>query len=230
MVNQTFGDKAFGFYSSLVPPLNLPENVTSFSPLESYESREYAREFYTSFFSDNNKRVFVLGINPGRFGSGVTGINFTDPVALEDFCGIQNTFQKRRELSSEFVYKLIDKWGGTKKFYSDFFLSALSPVGFLYKGLNYNFYDNKELLQIVQPFIVKTLEQQRSIGAKDVAILFGKGKNQKFFSKLNDQYRFFKKVYVLEHPRYIMQYKRKYVEEYLKKYSEIFSKSLREKH
>lgn len=229
MGSQTFGEKAIAFYNSLTPPSNLPENVTAFSPLKHEEANKYANKFYSLFFNDNKKRIFVLGINPGRFGSGVTGINFTDPVALQEDCGIKNTLLKRRELSSEFVYTFIHKWGGAKKFYQDFFLTALSPVGFLYNGLNYNYYDNKALLLRVQPFIVQTLKKQRSIGAHGVAILFGTGKNQKFFSKLNNTHHFFKKVYALEHPRYIMQYKRKYLDEYLRKYRNIFSQSLLEK-
>jgi hypothetical protein len=223
MSNQPFGDKAFEFYTNIILPSNLPEHVTAFSPLEKTETKEIGRIFYSQFFNDTERRVFVFGINPGRFGSGVTGINFTDPVALETYCGIPNDFPKRRELSSEFIYSFIEKWGGAEKFYRQFYLTALCPVGFLYDGLNYNFYDSKELLKIVEPFIVETLKKQIAMGAHDTAILFGTGKNQAFFTKLNTKHHFFKKVYVLEHPRYIMQYKRKYIEEYLEKYRGVFS-------
>lgn len=226
MKNKTFGQKAFGFYNKIKLPSNLPQDVTAFSPLEPPEAKKYAGKFYDTFFNDTNKRVLVLGINPGRFGSGVTGINFTDPVALEESCGIKNTLPKRKELSSEFVYKFINHWGGAKKFYSQFFLTALSPVGFLYKGLNYNFYDGKTLMHDVEPFIINSLHKQIAFGTYDTAILFGTGKNQTFFTKLNSEHHFFKNFHVLEHPRYIMQYKRRYLDEYLEKYNEVFSKSL----
>ncbi len=87
----TFGDRAFHFYANLVLPTDLPEHVSAFSPLGNELAREYARSFYSSFFADSHKRILMLGINPGRFGSGVTGINFTDPVALEEYCGISNS-------------------------------------------------------------------------------------------------------------------------------------------
>jgi hypothetical protein len=223
---KTFGDKVFSFYTNITVPTNLPKHITAFSPLDKPETIDIGKKFYSSFFNDTNKRVFVLGINPGRFGSGVTGLNFTDPVSLELYCNIPNNFPKRRELSSEFIYKFIEKWGGAKKFYSTFYMTALSPAGFLYDGLNYNFYDSKELQDKVTPFIVDSLKQQIAIGANDTAILFGTGKNQKFFTKLNNEYKFFKKFHVLEHPRYIMQYKRKKIDEYLEKYIEIFTQSL----
>jgi hypothetical protein len=55
--------------------------------------------FYEKFFDDARKRVFIIGINPGRFGAGTTGVPFTDPVSLERV-GITNPFPNRRELSA----------------------------------------------------------------------------------------------------------------------------------
>lgn len=226
MTAQTFGDKVLSFYDGLSLPSNLPANIEVINPLENSQTKKYIRKFFSIFFNDTGKRVFVLGINPGRFGSGVTGVNFTDPIALEEYCGIQNRLQKRRELSSEFVYTFINEWGGAKKFYSDFFLSAVSPIGFTNKGLNYNYYDDKSFLNLINPFIVNTLKSQCSLGARESVILFGTGKNQKLFTQLNDKYHFFKKIYALEHPRYIMQYKRKHVNEYLRKYKDVFKQAL----
>ncbi len=91
-------------------------------------------------------------------------------------------------------------------------------MGFLYDDINYNFYDSKELLEKVTPFIIHTLQEQIALGTYDVAILLGTGKNQQLFSQLNEKHHFFKKVFVLEHPRFIMQYKRKEVDHYLEKY------------
>ncbi len=41
-------------------------------------------------------RYLILGINPGRFGGGITGIPFTDPIRLQNICGIENDFQKNK--------------------------------------------------------------------------------------------------------------------------------------
>jgi hypothetical protein len=138
------------------------------------EVRRYVERFLRKFFSDNRERVYVFGINPGRFGAGMTGVTFTDPVALERDCGIRNELAKRRELSSEFVYAFIERWGGAAKFYRRFFLTAVSPLGFTRGGINYNYYDDQRVFATLRPFIVRTLKAQLAVGAKrESAILLG---------------------------------------------------------
>lgn len=226
MPTVTFAKKASLFYTGLREPDNLPSRVEVVHPYKHEYVRDYVELFLNRFFSDTRKRVFVLGINPGRFGSGMTGVPFTDPIALEKFCGINNVFLKRREPSSEFIYTFINDWGGANAFYHDFFLSAVSPIGFIRDGANYNYYDDRDLLRIAKPFIVRTLQQQCSFGARDTAILLGIGKNQKKFTELNSEFRFFKRVLALEHPRFIMQYQRKNLKNYLEKYHQVFSQAL----
>ncbi len=223
----TFGSRALHFYKNIEPPENLPGGVEVMNPYLVPEVRSYAERFLARFFSDNKSRVYVFGINPGRFGAGLTGVTFTDPIALETFCGINNDLEKRREISSEFIYEFIKHWGGIEKFYQDFFLTAVSPLGFICKGKNFNYYDDRNIFARLKPFIVKTLHAQLARGARrDVAILLGAGKNKDIFDELNMEYSFFKKIYALEHPRFIMQYRRRRVTEYLKKYKEVFLQAL----
>ena len=80
-------------------------------------------DFYEKYYNDNNERYAFFGINPGRFGGGVTGIPFTDPIRLEKICGIPNDFEKKQELSSVFIYDMIDAFGGAAKFYKRFYIS-----------------------------------------------------------------------------------------------------------
>ena len=223
----TFGDRALHFYTTLSAINGLPSNIQVMNPYATPEIRRYVELFLRKFFSDNRERVYVFGINPGRFGAGVTGVTFTDPVALEQFCGIPNELEKRREVSSEFVYAFIERWGGGEKFYRDFFLTAVSPLGFTRNGTNYNYYDDQRVFDILKPFIVRTLKDQLTLGARrDAAILFGTGKNQRVFAELNQEHGFFKRLYAVEHPRFIMQYRRKRLREYLAKYHEVFSEAL----
>jgi len=223
----TFGNKVIEFYKTLIPPHIPLKGIGVILPYEDQEVLEYTEKFFNKFFRDTRKRVFVLGINPGRFGSGTTGIPFTDPVSLENACGIVNKLVKRREISSEFMYRFIEHWGGARAFYRDFFLTAISPIGFVYDGKNCNYYDDQTLFRSVKPFIVHTLEEQFAFGArKNTAIVLGSGKNQKIFNALNLEHGWFKKVYVLEHPRFIMQYRRKKMQYYLNKYQDIFSRAL----
>ena len=178
--------------------------------------------FYRKYFDDQRQRVFILGINPGRFGAGTTGVPFTDPVSLEEHCGIPNAFQKRRELSAVFIEQLLDRFGGPASFYKSFFITAASPVGFTRGGKNYNYYDNPKLLAAVKPFIVRMLRTQLDFGGRrDVAVVLGTGKNYHFLRRLNDEYSFFEKLEVVEHPRFIMQYRRPHVRRFLDKYESI---------
>jgi hypothetical protein len=224
----TIAQRAFKFYKSLEFRYSLPRGVEVMNPYRNSDVRNYTKSFLFKFFSDKRKRILVFGINPGRFGEGVTGVTFTDPIALEKFCGIANSLPKKRELSSEFIYKFIKQWGGPKKFYRNFFLTAISPLGFLKDGKNYNFYDHPDLLRSTKPFIVKSIKSQLAFGAsREAAIVLGTGKIRKVLSELNEEYKFFKNIYSVEHPRFIMQYRRKKLEIYLQKYRQIFSKVLK---
>lgn len=223
-----FHEKAFHFYRNLRVPSGMPKGIETMNPYLTKEVQGFVGQFLSKYFSDSRERVYVIGINPGRFGSGLTGVNFTDPVALEKYLGIENALEKKREVSSEFIYNFIESMGGPEKFYGDFFLTAISPLGFTKGGINYNYYDDPAMLAASTPFIIETFNAQLNFGARrDVAILIGTGKNQKYFTELNKKHGFFKKVYAVEHPRFIMQYKRKKLPEYMEKYKQVFLDALK---
>ena len=185
--------------------------------------------FYRKYYDDNNPRHLILGINPGRFGAGVTGIPFTDSKRLKNECGLSYYGRETHEPSSVFVYEVIEAYGGVEKFYNDFYINSISPLGFTIsdeKGneKNYNYYDSKELTEKMFPFMVDNIYKQIALGMKtDVCFCFGTGKNEKFLQLLNDQYGFFKSIVALEHPRFVMQYKAKSKPEYIEKYMRAFS-------
>lgn len=222
----TFGARVASFYKGLTSPSDLPEGVGALEPHRNREVMKYTETFLKKFFSDNNKRVLVLGINPGRFGSNMTGVPFTDSIALRDSCGIPNLLYPRSEASSKFLYTFIDTWGGAKDFYAHFFVSAVCPIGFIREGKNYNYYDDTVLYEQTKSFIVNTLEQQADLGVSDTVILLGTGKNKKVFLGLNNELGLFKRVLAVEHPRFIMQYKSKHIEKYLHKYRSVFTEAL----
>lgn len=186
--------------------------------------RGCVREFLDRYFDDKGERVLVFGINPGRLGAGITGVNFTDPAALAENCGIANNLPRRRERSSEFIYKVIEKCGGPREFYSRFFLAAVSPLGFTRKRNNLNYYADRALTRAVTPFITKAIEQQIELGGRqDRAIVLGVGKNAQFLRKLNAEYGFFDRIDALEHPAWIMVYRRRQIEKYLAKYLKVLA-------
>jgi hypothetical protein len=220
-LSETFGSQVVEFYRRLRPPRLTGLGVDALYPYRDPAAMQVTSAFYRKFFDDSRQRVFIIGINPGRFGAGTTGVPFTDPVSLEKI-GIENPFAKRRELSAVFIESLVERFGGPEKFYKSFFITAASPIGFTKGGKNYNYYDNPQHSAAVRPFIVKTLRAQLDFGARrHAAIVLGTGKNFAFLERLNQEHRFFDKLLVVEHPRFIMQYRRPHVGRFLDKYESI---------
>ncbi|GAB3691636.1 hypothetical protein GCM10027592_09810 [Spirosoma flavus] len=214
----TFADKAISYYNSLVAPTNLPAGVEVMNSFQEPDVQRIVVEFYTKFFRDTNPRVFLLGINPGRFGAGVTGISFTTPQNLRRYCGIDNTLRDTPELSSRFIYQVVDAFGGAKDFYERFFLTSLFPLALTKDGKNYNFYDDRATTNALWPAITEAVRTQLSFGAnRNVAVCLGR-KNETYLRRLNDEQGFFERIVTLDHPRYILQYKAKDVPLYLEKY------------
>lgn len=214
----SFSDKANIYFSDLCSIETKFSDIEIMNPYGFNETKNVVTKFYNKFFHDYNKRIFIFGINPGRFGGGLTGISFTDPVALRESCEIENNLGERKELSSKFVYRVIDAFGGPEKFFSQVFLTTLYPFALIKDGKNFNYYDEKSLAQRLKPEIAQTIKTQIDFGARrDKVVLLGK-KNAEYFSVINEEHKFFKKIIVLEHPRYIMQYRLKKIDFYIKKY------------
>lgn len=218
-------EKIIAFNESLHFSDELPDGIRIMNPYrENTEALKTSSAFYRKYFSDNKKRKLILGINPGRFGAGITGIPFTDTYRLREFCNMEIPGVSSRELSSIFVYEMIEAFGGPEQFYETYVISSIVPLGFVKenekgKEVNYNYYDSKALQEAVEPFIIKTLEQQLSFGIDtSVAYCLGTGKNYKYIKQLNNQQKYFGEVIPLEHPRYVMQYKLKHKQEYIQKY------------
>ncbi len=211
-------DSILRFHAMLVPP-KVPRGVAVLNPYRDPETMSLVKAFYQKFYSDNEPRRLMLGINPGRFGAGVTGISFTDPVRMESDCGIPNTLAKKPELSSDFIYRMIDAYGGPKKFYGRYLFSAVSPLGFTKDGRNINYYDDKKLESAIRPFATACITQlaQLVIDASRCYCI-GEGKNFDFLVKLNDEQHWFGEIIPLAHPRFIMQYRRKQLRGYIQSY------------
>ncbi|MEP7263365.1 MAG: uracil-DNA glycosylase family protein [Bacteroidota bacterium] len=217
----TFADRILHFYKNLQPEFKLPEGVEMMHPFKRREAWRLLSAFYKKFYSDNMPRTYIFGINPGRFGGGVTGIPFTDPLRLQEMCGIEHNLPHKPELSSDFIYRFIAAFGGVKYFYQHFFLTAICPLGFTQHGKNLNYYDSKELFHNAKSFIETTLKAQVKAGAlQETAFCLGEGVNMKYFTLLNEELQLFKHIEPLPHPRWVMQYRRSKMEEYIKLYKD----------
>ena len=226
----TYAEKIIRFNNQLhYTGGSLPPGIRIMNPFEESEQVKHISEiFYNKYYNDNNPRYLILGINPGRFGGGLTGIPFTDPKRLISECHIDYTGKITHEPSSVFIYEMIDAYGGPEAFYRKFYINSLCPLGFTTidsngKEKNYNYYDSPALAAAVGDFIVDNIRTQIALGMEtDICFCFGTGKNENYLRKLNEEHRFFKKIVALEHPRFIMQYKHQSKQFYIDKYLEAF--------
>lgn len=197
----------------------LPHDVKVMHPFKDSEVKDVCIRFYNKFYDDKQPRKMIIGINPGRFGGGITGIPFTDPVRLQTDCGIENIWPKKQELSSVFIYEMINAFGGVDAFYKQLYITAISPLGFTLNNKNLNYYDDRELQEDIKPFIISSMEKQLSFGMQtNRAYCLGEGKNFKYLQSLNKEMNWFKEIIPLAHPRFIMQYRLKRKDEYIKHY------------
>jgi hypothetical protein len=204
------------FYKTLRQDFEPPGGIAIMNPYLEPATWELTSAFYKKFYADAHPRIFIFGINPGRLGGGVTGIPFTDPLRLQEKCGIRNELKKLPELSSQFIYEMIDAYGGVKEFYQDVYMTALSPLGYTKDGRNLNYYDDKELLKTCEPFMAACIRRQlATIPALSSCFCLGEGENYKQFNRINGVYHFFEDIVTLPHPRWIMQYRRKRMKEYV---------------
>lgn len=174
-------------------------------------------QFFHKYYNDYNKRQLWLGINPGRLGAGITGIAFSDPFCLQQYCKIENHWDKRKELSAKFIFQCIEAAGGPESFYRKVYIDAICPIGLLRQGKNFNYYDDTSYYELIRPNIESHLQELFNQNVHEKVIIIGKGKNERFFKELTRAEIPYES---LPHPRWIMQYKRKEMHSWIDKYLE----------
>lgn len=223
-MTKTFGDKVIDFNRSLFYSGKLPEGFQVINPfLDNPETVEVMHRFYSKFYHDSNQRKFIIGINPSRHGAGVTGVPFTDTKRLESVCGIKMLSAHTHEVSSVFLYEMIAEYGGAEDFFKKFYINSPFPLAIVRqtndgKWLNANYYDDPTLFEMVKDYMILSLKAHISIGLDTSEVYVLGKKNAEFIQKLNREANLFGSLKVLEHPRYIQQYKSKEKQIYIDKY------------
>src|SRR5690606_2023798 len=124
-MNVNIAKQIIDFNKNLKYEENIPSTFDVLNPYyDNPETLNVMRTFYTKIYNDTNPRKFIIGINPSRHGAGVTGVPFTDTKRLKSVCGIEMLSAHTHEISSVFVYDMINAYGGPKVFYNDFFINS----------------------------------------------------------------------------------------------------------
>ena len=225
---QTFSDKVFKYDQELGNvKIDLPAPYKIINPYSGSNKKQVLQMvqiFYHKYFNDTNKRRLILGSSPARRGSAITGVPFEDASNLQKETGIAIANFHVSNASSNFLNKVIDKYGGRNKFYRDFYLNFVCPLGICKtnsKGnqVNCNYYENKRVEEILTPFMISALKKQINFGIDtSVCYCIGSGPNYQELSKINKELYLFQKIIPLEHPRFVTQYHPGDEEKYLNKY------------
>lgn len=221
---QTVAEKIIDFNRNLHYTGALPEGFRVMNPyLDNPETMEVMKLFYEKFYNDNEQRRFMVGINPSRHGAGVTGVPFTDTKRLEQVCGIPMKTANTHEVSSVFMYEMIEAYGGTERFYKDFYINSPFPLAIVRetkdgKWLNANYYDDPDLYRMTEDFMIDSIQKHVDLGLDTSEVFVLGKKNANYIERLNKRTNLFDKLTILEHPRYIQQYKSKEKQLYIDKY------------
>ena len=224
----SMAERIIDFNRGLTYSGQLPTGFAVLNPYTDHpETMEVMGAFYRKFYADNHRRRFIIGINPSRNGAGVTGVPFTDTKRLASECGISMVSARTHEVSSVFVYDMISQYGGVSRFYKDFYINSPFPLAIVRadrsgKQLNANYYDDPQLFAMVKDFMIDSLRKHIGLNLDTSEVFILGKKNALFIQKLNKEAKLFDKMTVLEHPRYIEQYKSKDKQAYIDKYLSAF--------
>ena len=119
--------------------------VNPFSGKNKEKIKNITTLFYEKYYNDNKKRYLILGSSPARRGTAATGIPFEDANHLYKETGILIDNFYINKSSSDFLYDVMDQYGGCEKFYKEFFMNFVCPLGIVninQKGneVNKNYY------------------------------------------------------------------------------------------
>ena len=198
--------------------------VNPYSGEQKHAVDQITAAFYHKYFNDNHKRRLILGSSPARKGTAITGVPFEDAAELQAETGIAVAKFQIKPSSTNFLYGVMQQYGGKRKFYSDFYMSFACPLGLSKisaKGnvINSNYYETNVIKDRLMPFIVASLQEQIKLGVDtSVCYCIGSGENFKVLTSINQTYHFFGSIVPLEHPRYVMQYHFKDRARYIQKY------------
>lgn len=224
MIEDTLAQQIISFNRQVQFNGELPEGYGVINPfIDDQTTMAVMEQFYMKFYNDRQARKFLIGINPSRHGAGITGVPFTDTKRLESHCGIPVPGRHSHELSSVFIYDVIAAYGGAEAFYSRCFINSPFPLALIKQSamgrwVNVNYYDSRALWSLLKPHMKVYLKRFSEFHIDPTEVIILGKKNALFIQEINQELNLFKKITVLEHPRFIQQYRSRDRDAYILKY------------
>lgn len=184
------------------------------------ENVKLVREFYQTYYTkQNNNRVVLCGINPGRLGAGKTGVPFLDFHSLSRMLpGIRDNDS---ELSAKFISTIIEKIG-RERFFEHVYLTNISWFGFTKGNKNINYYELDEKLQ--REFTNGFIKEMEMIDPK-VIVPLSKDVKKSLIQLKKEKGLDVEIAQPLSHPYYYSNFKTR-VELGIEKYNEVIENYL----
>ena len=224
MIEDTLAQQIISFNRQIQFNGKLPEGYGVINPfIDDQTTMAVMEQFYMKFYNDRQARKFLIGINPSRHGAGITGVPFTDTKRLESHCGIPVPGRHSHELSSVFIYDVIAAYGGAEAFYSRCFINSPFPLALIKQSamgrwVNVNYYDSRALWSLLKPHMKVYLKRFSEFHIDPTEVIILGKKNALFIQEINQELNLFRKITVLEHPRFIQQYRSRDRDAYILKY------------
>ena len=126
-MNKTNSEKILTYWDNLskikIDSFDYYKIINPYNDCNKEQIKVITTKFYTRFYNDKKKRRLILGSNPARRASAVTGVPFEDAIHLQKETGIFIDNFYVNKSSSNFLYDVIDEYGGCEKFYNEFCIS-----------------------------------------------------------------------------------------------------------
>src|SRR5690606_16946846 len=186
----TFADKVIAFNRNLYYSGEMPKGFQALNPyVYNPETIEKIKAEYMKIYYDYIRRKFTIGINAILYRSVITGVPITDTKRLEHICGIKMHSAHTHEISSVYLYDMIQEFGGPAVFYKQFYINSPFPLAIIRdKGngnwVNANYYDDRKLFDMVKDFMIESLQKHFSLGLDNEKVYILGKKNAVFLQKI----------------------------------------------
>ena len=176
-------------------------------------------KYYERYVSEKPNKIVLCGLNPGRFGAGLTGVPFIDFKSLSEM--IPEVDRQETENSAQFFFEVIKKIG-VEKFYENCYVTNVSKFGYSRKSSSKNV-NYPELPEIAQNWLFQKFIDEMNLIKPKLIIPLSKNvegtlkmlsQNQQLNFKIGDR---------LNHPSWIMIYRQKDENKWIKKYVDRIS-------
>ncbi|MCE5361045.1 uracil-DNA glycosylase family protein [Candidatus Igneacidithiobacillus taiwanensis] len=177
-------------------------------------NRSWLEAFWQHYVPDPLPQTVILGLNPGRFGAGQTGIPFVDFRSLSALLPEASLPKQDSEPSATFFHRVVQHIGA-EKFYRMFYVSNVSAVGYLRDGKNCNYPDLPEL---ARPTVARNFAEEMGLLRPKRIIALGREVEASAQALFPDGSV---RISHLPHPSWIMTYRLREAQSWVRRYAQM---------